>query len=274
MTAQPASIATANAEFWNELCGSYDAKRLGITDDSAASLRRFDDWYFSFYSYLDRHLPRQAFAGKRVLEVGLGYGSVAQRLAEAGAIYHGIDIASGPVSMVQHRLRLVGRAGDVRRADILNCPFPDGSFDCVVSIGCLHHTGDLRRALAETRRVLVPGGRAVIMIYNAYSYRRWLRWPLQTARYFLWDRFGLGRRPHSGVAERAAYDANMTGAEAPETVFLSGRELRSMVSDWSQADLARENIGGELFLRLIDRDLLLRMLGRVTGLDLYAHLVK
>ena len=40
--------------------------------------------------------------GKKVLEVGLGYGSVAQRIAENGAVYTGLDIAEGPVEMADY----------------------------------------------------------------------------------------------------------------------------------------------------------------------------
>src|SRR5260370_40242467 len=89
-------IAAANASFWNELCGTNAARSLGITDASPAALARFDQWYFELYPYLERHIPFAALAGQRVLEVGLGYGTVSQRLAAAGALCHGLDTASGP----------------------------------------------------------------------------------------------------------------------------------------------------------------------------------
>jgi 2-polyprenyl-3-methyl-5-hydroxy-6-metoxy-1,4-benzoquinol methylase len=77
---------------------------LGIADRSAASLAIFDAWYFRLYPYLDKHLRPAELSGRKVLEVGLGYGSVAQRLARQGAIYSGFDIATGPVELVNHRL--------------------------------------------------------------------------------------------------------------------------------------------------------------------------
>ncbi len=42
-------IDAANKSFWDELCGTQLAQSLGVTDDSAESLKRFDDWYFEFY---------------------------------------------------------------------------------------------------------------------------------------------------------------------------------------------------------------------------------
>lgn len=46
-----------NSTFWNELCGTQLAKSLGIVDDSIASLKKFDDWYFDYYPYLTTHIP-------------------------------------------------------------------------------------------------------------------------------------------------------------------------------------------------------------------------
>lgn len=268
------SSARANSAFWSELCGTSLAHRIGVTDSSRESLRKFDDWYFGLYPYLARHVAFADVAGERVLEVGLGYGSVAQRLAAAGAVYHGLDIASGPVDMVNQRLYQAGLPGSAVRGDILSCPFPDASFDRVIAIGCYHHTGDLARAIDETHRVLRKGGRAMIMVYNAYSYRRWLRWPLSTASYFMWDKIAIGRPRHATAAERKAYDADSAGNAAPETIFVSVDHLRRLATSWRSIEIFRENIGGELFLRFVPRDLLLRAAGPLAGLDLYCHMVK
>lgn len=53
-----------------------------------------------------------------------------------------------------------------------SCRFATETFDYVYSIGCLHHTGDVPRSIEEVHRVLVPGGRAVVMLYNRHSLRR------------------------------------------------------------------------------------------------------
>ena len=167
------TIDAGNARFWDELCGSALARALGIEDASAESLRRFDDAYLALYPYLDALSRRARLTGRPVLEIGLGYGTLSGRLAARGAELHGLDIAPGPVEMVRHRLRLQDRPADERivQGSALDMPFPDASFDRVYSIGCLHHTGDLPRAVAEVHRVLRPGGRAVVMLYNRHSFR-------------------------------------------------------------------------------------------------------
>lgn len=78
-------IDKANAEFWNELCGSYMAKELGIEDHSIESLRRFDQAYLDYYPYLLRHVRPERMNGKKVLETGLGYGTLGQEIVENGA---------------------------------------------------------------------------------------------------------------------------------------------------------------------------------------------
>jgi SAM-dependent methyltransferase len=48
------------------------------------------------------------------------------------------------------------------KADVTNVPRADGSVDCLVSLAGLHHEADLGAVFAEMRRLLKPGGRAVI----------------------------------------------------------------------------------------------------------------
>src|SRR5262245_14203137 len=101
----------SNAAYWDEMCGTSAAKALGVTGRDRESLRRFDAWFFEFYPYLDRFIKFTDVRGRDVLEVGLGFGSVSQRLAESGARFTGLDIAAGPVAGVNHRLTQSGLPG-------------------------------------------------------------------------------------------------------------------------------------------------------------------
>ena len=122
-----------NKAFWNELCGSQLARRLGVVDASKASLKKFDDWHMNFYYYLQDHIPFAEFDGKHVLEVGLGYGTVGQRIAASGAHYSGLDIALGPVHMMNDRLAQNELHGAALQGSILDAPFDDETFDWVVA---------------------------------------------------------------------------------------------------------------------------------------------
>jgi len=138
-----------NAAFWNELCGSGLARSIGINDRTPESLRKFDEAYMTMYPYLARYVTAENLMGKRTLEIGLGYGTLGQLIASRGCQYHGLDIADGPVEMMRYRLALLGKeaAARVQTGSALDIPYPDGTFDYVYSIGCLHHTG--ARAAAD-----------------------------------------------------------------------------------------------------------------------------
>jgi SAM-dependent methyltransferase len=267
-------IDSQNSEFWDELCGSQIAKALGVEDSSPESLQRFDDWYFSFYPYLSEHIPFIDLAGKDVLEVGLGYGTVAQRLAESGANYTGLDIADGPVQMVNQRLRQNELNGQAFQDSIHAAPFENESFDWIIAIGCFHHTGDISRALEESRRVLRKGGEAVIMMYSAYSYRRWLYNTFTTIKFLLWDKMSLGAEPESTNQERKHYDHSSSGVGAPATQFISKTLMQRLTREWANLEVQAENIGQEFPFLIYNRDRVNKRYGHWLGLDLYCRLVK
>jgi SAM-dependent methyltransferase len=262
-----AQIDRLNASFWDELCGTGLAAQLGITEPSPENLARFDAAYLDLYPYLGNYLPRPAGEGERLLEIGLGYGTVAQLLATAGFDYHGLDIALGPVEMVRYRLRDLGidDPGDrVRVGSVLELDHPDESFDNVVTIGCLHHTGNLTRAVEQVRRVLRPGGLALVMIYNARSLRRLS--------------MTLGNRIRGKADDeemRASYDANLEGEAAPETVYTTVREAKRHFAGFSHVRVRRENFDPLVIGRWsIDRRRLLGWPARIAGLDLYISAIK
>lgn len=270
------NISNKNSEFWNELCGSQLAKYLGITDSSAESLKKFDDWYFDFYPYLFNHIPFSNLKNKDVLEVGLGYGTVSQRLGELGANYAGLDIAAGPVEMVKHRLKQIGRPCLATQGSILEPPFPDESFDAIVAIGCLHHTGNLKLAIERCWNLLRPGGALIFMVYYAYSYRRFRMAPATTARYMVKEFLGYrGAIGNSSDHERAAYDAGSKGDGAPHTDWISTRSLRDLCGKFSGFSAKIENIDQELpFSRTPRAKLLTTRWPAIVGLDLYATVTK
>src|SRR5579864_7035914 len=99
-------IDQENKGFWDELCGTSFAISLGITTHDADALRTFDTAYLDFYPYLLPYVDTEPLAGRRVLEIGLGFGTLGEVIASRGAEYHGVDIAENPVSLMRERLRM------------------------------------------------------------------------------------------------------------------------------------------------------------------------
>jgi SAM-dependent methyltransferase len=270
-----ARLDEANARFWNELCGSPLARAVGITDHSAASLRKFDEAYFGMYPYLLPIIRPREMAGKSVLEIGLGYGSLSQELAQAGAAYTGMDIAAGPVWMVNHRLRMAGLPGRAIVGNALAMPFDDGSLDYLISIGCFHHTGNVQRCIDETYRVLRPGGSAVVMLYNKYSFRHWRRRPLATLRELGRELRDDRRERNLSDSQRGEYDAHLDGTAAPEVSLHSVRELHERFGRFRRVHVRKRNCDDLIMgISCISRHRMLSTIGRCLGLDLYVRAVK
>lgn len=269
-------VSNENSRFWDELCGSQLARHLGIHDSSPQSLKKFDEWYFDFYPYLNSHIRFEDLAGKKVLEIGLGYGTVSQKIAESGAVYQGLDIAPGPVAMVNNRLAQMGLGGGGVQGNILNPPFEPRQFDAIVAIGCLHHTGDLGKSVENCFQLLRPGGRLIFMVYYAYSYRRWLQMPWVTLSYFFNELKGFrGVVGDSDARQRASYDKNLAGEGAPHTDWISKKSVASLCKMFSKIYMKLENIDSLRISRKINRNYLLKTkVPNLVGLDLYVSATK
>jgi len=264
-------ISKENSRFWDELCGSQLARHLGIQDSSPKSLQKYDDWYFDFYPYLEKHIRFKELDNKNVLEIGLGYGTVSQKIAEAGAVYHGLDIAAGPVAMVNQRLKQMGLEGKALQGNILNPPFEKGDFDVIVAIGCLHHTGDLRKAIQNCFTLLRAGGHVIFMVYYAYSFRRWIQAPRTTLSYLLNEIKGFrGVVEQSDSWQRAAYDKNIAGDGAPHTDWISKQSLAEMCKEFKNLKMQLENMDSiPMFPKLARHQILKTIIPSYLGLDLY-----
>ena len=101
-------------------------------------------------------------AGWRVLDVATGSGNAALAAARRGCEAVGIDYV--PALLERGRIRATAEQLDVRfvEGDAEDLPFPDASFDAVLSIYGVMFAPDHRRAAAELARVCRPGGRIAL----------------------------------------------------------------------------------------------------------------
>ncbi len=98
--------------------------------------------------------------GDRVLDVACGSGLALELAALRGATVSGIDASSRLVDVARDRVP----GGDVLVGDMHALPWEDASFDVVTSFRGIW--GTTPQALAEARRVLVPGGRLGITVWG------------------------------------------------------------------------------------------------------------
>lgn len=138
-----------------------------------------------------------------VLDCGCGAGELALELSEQGAHVAGFDLSQESVKLMRARADRVGVPSPGGLVSVMErLPFGDETFDAVVGKSILHHV-DVEASLAEVRRVMKPGARALFIenqVINPF---------LRFARNTLTGRFGVARvgTPDEHPLVRQDYDA-------------------------------------------------------------------
>jgi len=158
------------------------------------------------------------------VDLACGTGDVAFLLAGRypGGVVAGLDLSIPMLAIARER----NRFGNVRfeRGDLCDLPYPDGSIDVVTGSYALRNAPDLRKAVAEVRRVLSPGGVAAFLDFSnpERSPLRYLQYLLLRGWCGLWDSSSTVRR-RSTVCRREP-----AGVPGPEPVAgnLPGEPVR------------------------------------------------
>jgi ubiquinone/menaquinone biosynthesis C-methylase UbiE len=102
-------------------------------------------------------------ASMRVLDLGCGPGIVSESLARDAGLCVGLDLTP---EMLNRASKRCTDAGHANTAFVLGnskqLPFPDASFDVVVTRSAIHHFDEPAAVLAEVARIVRPGGRLVV----------------------------------------------------------------------------------------------------------------
>jgi SAM-dependent methyltransferase len=158
------------------------ATAIDIKDQQRAQWREAADaWdqYFEWYSGAFAPLMTWcadaigAAPGLRVLDVAAGSGqpslTIAPRIQPGGTIL-GIDFSPEMVAVAERRARAAGATNvSFRTMDAEQLELPDATFDAVTCACGIIFFPDAQRALAEMRRVLTPGGRIAIGVWDEPS---------------------------------------------------------------------------------------------------------
>lgn len=118
------------------------------------------------------------FAGRRVLDLGCGYGwHCVYALERGAAAVTGVDISEKMLAVAREKTG----SGDVRyiRAAMEDVDFPDAAFDIALSSLALHYVADFGGMVEKVYRWLAPGGAFVLSIehpiFTAYGSQDWHR---------------------------------------------------------------------------------------------------
>jgi len=144
--------------------------------------------------------------GSRVLDLGAGTGDqtvlAAQRVGPGGSVL-AIDVSASMLDFAREAARAAG-LGNVRTRvmDAQRLELESGSFDAAIARFSLQFVPDVRRALAEVRRVLKPGGRFAAAVFSAVE-----RNPFRAAPQAIASRLAGRPFPEPGPGQWALNDA-------------------------------------------------------------------
>lgn len=134
-----------------------------VTREYARLAARYDSrWSFYIGATVSATLERLAPGpGDRVLDVGCGTGAFLEALSRRFPEVEltGVDLSPEMLAVAERRL---GGSAELKQGRVENLPFADAEFDVVVSTSVLHYVRHPDAALGEMKRVLEPGGRAVV----------------------------------------------------------------------------------------------------------------
>jgi SAM-dependent methyltransferase len=152
-------------------------------------------------------------AGDRVLDVGAGFGRHVFECARRGAQVVALDYAADEVVQTRDTLAAMVDANEITadrligvlRGDARRLPFPDATFDVVITSEVLEHVQDDVAAIAEMVRVLKPGGRFAATVPA---------WFPETVNWKLSDEYHAPKSPggHVRIYGRTELRAKLTAA--------------------------------------------------------------
>lgn len=136
----------------SELARAFDEDHNEVTGKSIAA----GDQISFHYVFARRHLK----ATDNVLDIASGKGFGGDMMAQTASF---VTCADLDVEKLEEGRRLFSRPNlAFARQDVMSMSFSGGSFDVVVSMETIEHMEDVGGYLAELRRVLKPGGRAIL----------------------------------------------------------------------------------------------------------------
>ena len=166
--AAPRDLLAAIGGYWNEHIHDLEIARHPV--GTQAFFDELATYRFEKLDYLPQVVDFTAYNDKKLLEVGCGLGTDLVRFARHGARVTGIDLADVCIALARQNFALNGVRGTLQTMNGEALQFDDASFDMVYAHGVLQYTRDTQHMIHDIHRVLKPGGEAILMVYNRYSW--------------------------------------------------------------------------------------------------------
>ena len=186
---------------------------------------RYNEWIFEQF---------RPYVGKRVLDVGCAIGNITQYLLDRGFVY-GIDVVEEFTVEIKKRFadRLNFKAALFDIADPAVTFLASESIDTIICVNVLEHVEDDGQALDNMKRILVPGGKLLLLVPAL----QWLYGTMDAAdnhfrRYN--KRMLRERLPAAGFTLEKVYYMNLVGIAG---WFVNGKILKNELISTSHYSL-------------------------------------
>ena len=168
-----ADLIARIAAYWDEHI--HDLTIASYPAGTREFFRQLDEYRYEKLNYLPRLVKFSAYKGRSVLEVGCGAGIDLVRFARGGANVTGIDLSKTAIDLARKNFEQSEQSADLRVMNGECIQLADNTFDVVYAHGVLQYTADSAKMIDEIHRVLRPGGEAILMVYNKYSWLNLMR---------------------------------------------------------------------------------------------------
>lgn len=177
---------------------------------------------------------------KSLLDIGCGPGWLTVMYAKNGAPVTAIDLTEQAVRLTKAALSTNRVVAAVQVASAESLPFPDQSFDVVVSSGVLHHTPDIGSAIRESYRVTRAGGDGMITLYRLGILHNRMIFPLVRAMMLLTGTRHPGANLASSSQSVEDFVRQYDGANNPVGIAKSERDWERDLTSAGWTVVSRE----------------------------------
>ncbi len=231
MTMDDHEVTETVRTVWDHSSTTYDdnpGHGIGTVDESEAWKRE-----------LSRDLPSTSL---RVLDVGCGTGAMGLLFAEMGHRVTGIDLSEGMMEKARKKAEARNLSLDLRTGNAERLPFPDGSFDLIVTRHLLWTLPHPEIALRDWHRVLVPGGRLLVIdgIWDDHRLSTRVKMGISSGMTRIFEQKNTHRRSYDrALRSRLPYEG--------------GVPLESMLALLERAGFLPLHVGDLLYIRDLHR---------------------
>jgi SAM-dependent methyltransferase len=225
MSTTRGDTVSAVRSYWNtHTLGLQYVKDQDLVPGTAEFFAHIRPWMNPYkFPWIMERIDREAagLRGRHLLEIGCGMGYDSLEFLKRGVRVTATDLTDNAVRLARQHFELENVTPEsVHTENALELSFEDETFDAVWSNGVLHATGDTRLAVQEARRVLKPGGRAII----SHFYRK---------PSWMYTLYRLGREPIEHGEEDPPVNEFYTDDEVLD--FFQGFEIVEAVHEHHRA---------------------------------------